>query len=206
MALRPDIIVTSAYLWLGDTVTVSAWAGTESRWPCYRRLYTNADQPKRFKYRSTDTSVATIDPGGFLVARRLGVTTLTATTAGVVSFPKLDLIIAPAVASLALTPTATTLTVGDTMLVRVEAFDGAGKTVTGARVTYGVGPDSIVRVVERPQPQAPGYAISTPFELRVHALRPGSAGVSAAVPRGLVELEAKRSIVLLVEARPAASR
>ena len=89
LELSPGIITTGARLQLGDTLTVKAHADSNPRGLfCHgQRLYSNVDQPSRFTYRSTDTSIVAIDERGFLTARGLGTTTLTATTARVVSLP-----------------------------------------------------------------------------------------------------------------------
>ena len=200
VSLRPEAIVYPSYIWVGDSLTVSAVAGTESHMPCYRPLYSAADEPGRFAYQSTDTAVAAVISGGRLIARATGLTFLTATSAGVASDP-LPVIVAPGVASL-LVGAPAPVQIGDTIVVRVDALDAFGKPVSGAQVAYFVSrpPDSIAVPIAVPRAPPPYTTVATPISLRFRAARPGTATLLINVPHEIpgIQQPVTASVALVV--------
>jgi hypothetical protein len=89
-------------LTVGDTATVWAGAIAGTDWPsCVLYVsretsrYTWPVEPDRFAFQSSDTSVATFGPAGFLTARREGETLLTVTTQSVSRTLLLKVLTAP---------------------------------------------------------------------------------------------------------------
>jgi hypothetical protein len=205
LSLHPEAAVIPSYMWLGDSVTVSAVAGTEPQQPCYRPLYTAADQPTRFSYHSADTAVATISSRGLLVAQSLGLTTLTAASAGVESEP-LSVVVAPAVARLQLTVPSSGVPVGDTLAVHIDALDGTGRVIQGAQVHYLLARplDSIATLVLPPRSTLPLTTVSTPLTLRLLGRRPGSAVLRVSVPHetGGLQPTVADSVVVQITSGP----
>jgi hypothetical protein len=183
LSLRPAGADYPSYVWLGDTLTVAAVAGTDPHEFCYHALYSAVDQPTRFAYQSTDTLVASIDDHGLLRARSLGSTFLSARSAGAQS-SALPVIVAPSVGALRLTSAPPTLNVGDTVAVSVDALDTLGNRIQGGQINFNLARplDSVVAFVSPPRSQPPYATVSTPLTLRLRALRPGDATLVVEAP------------------------
>jgi hypothetical protein len=204
ISLRPDIITLPSYVWVGDTVTVSAVAGTASEMFCYRVLYTAVNQPTRFTYSSTDTSVTTLSERGLLRARTIGLSSLRAHSAGVTSY-ELPVVVAPAVKAFRLTAVPNAAQVGDTISITIDALDDLGKQVVGAQIQTWINrsTDSLATFVSLPRPERPLTTIPTPLTVRLRTLRSGRVTLIVTAPR---ELPAPRrdltdSVVVQIEGR-----
>ncbi len=124
------------YPWVGDAVTLQAVAIRYASLACSGPLYTSHTHPFRFRYESSDTSVASLTLIGhtaLLTARAPGQTRIVAVTAGVRSAEWL-VIVSPAIDSLRVTFTPATGRVGDTITVRLDAVDRQGTAITNALV------------------------------------------------------------------------
>lgn len=167
-----------SYVWLGDSVAVTAIAGTEPQFPCYRQLYTNAEQPADFTYRLTDASVVNMGADRSLAILKPGISTISATTSGVTSVD-LVVIVAPPIASLRVSPSSADVAVGDTVEVLAEALDGNGIPVPGAQVSVWKSLPSDTVATLLPLPGAAGYQTHTaPVHARFRAIRPGTMTVA----------------------------
>ena len=128
------------YPWVGDTVIVRGVALRNLSLFCDGgSLYTSELHPARFRYESSDTSVASLtflgSPGWrpLLTAHAPGQTRIVAVTAGIRSAEWL-VMVSPAIDSLRVTFTPATGRVGDTITVRLDAVDRQGVAITNALV------------------------------------------------------------------------
>jgi hypothetical protein len=182
--------VSAAYVWLGDSLSFEAIAGTDPREFCYHQLFTSAQLPNRFTYQSSNPSVATVSSLGVLVTHSLGVTNVAVMTSGVTS-QVLPVIVGPQVAAIRFSPEPATIQVGDTLSVRIDALDNAGQVAAGAQLHVGLTDapkDSIAMEVSVPRPVPPSFELATPVTVRFLGLRPGVATLEVDVPRYSVRL------------------
>jgi hypothetical protein len=182
--------VNIAYVWTGDSLTLSAVAGTDPHEFCYHELFTSATFPGRFSYQSTSPSVAAVSPLGELVAQSVGTTTVTVMTTGLTSYP-LNVVVSPPIASIRFSAVPPTIKVGDTLNVRIDALDDAGQVVMGGLVDYGLlrSQDSIATTVLAPRPVPPSVELATPLTIRLRGVRAGIATLQVQVLRYTVSLQ-----------------
>jgi hypothetical protein len=186
VAFWPEGVVIPSYAWLGDTITAYVTAGTNPvSLFCYHVLYTSMTAPLRFRYTSTDATVATVSERGLFTGRALGVTRLVATTAGISD--SLWVIVAPALASLRVTATPGTARVGDTITVQVDALDADGAPIIGAQVQSPqlIPPSDRLAIWlpnDRPYPPFPSYTYPTPVVDRLVVQQIGVLAVVAVAP------------------------
>jgi hypothetical protein len=98
------------------------------------------EEPRTVVFRSTDTTVVGLEPTTWYMssmpsvrarARRVGTVTFSATINGVTGSDSLRVI--PEIQSIALTPTRSTLQVGDTVAVTVDIVSTGGEAITTVR-------------------------------------------------------------------------
>ncbi len=117
----------------GDTVTIQA-AGSNRHTARYV-VYSHealGSRTARFRWETTDSTVATIGPTGLMRARRPGRVIVRATFQGITGSTEVE--VWRPIASLRILPTDTTIQVDDTVEVRAAAVDGAGATLPDARL------------------------------------------------------------------------
>jgi hypothetical protein len=175
-----------SYAWPGDTITVYAMADRTPRgFFCAPELYNSVTAPERFRYSSTDTTVATVTSRGLFTGRALGVARLVAVSAGISD--SLPVIVSPAFASLHITVTPAMARVGDTIRVQADALDGNGAVVTGAQVRAFelLWPSDTLATWlpgNRPYPSYPVYTFPTPLVDRLVVRHPGVVTIVAVAP------------------------
>jgi hypothetical protein len=124
------------YLPVGDTATLRATAFSNG-WGA-RMLYdshASEAEARRFRWTSSDTTVATIGPTGLVTARRPGETRLTVAGDRLDGFT-LVLTVYPAVASLDIEPSTVDLEVAGGATLKVVARDAAGRPVAGVPIIF----------------------------------------------------------------------
>jgi hypothetical protein len=185
VAFGPEGVVWPSYAWLGDTITLYASADRATNLVCPPELYNSISAPERFRYSSTDTTVATVTSRGLLAARALGVTRVVAISAGISS--DLPVIVSPPFASLHITVTPATGRVGDTITVRADALDSNGAAVPGGQV----GGFALLRPSDtlatwlpngRPSPPVPYRTFPAPIVDRLVLQHPGVVKILVAAP------------------------
>jgi hypothetical protein len=176
-----------SYAWPGDTITVYAMADRTGRgFFCPPELYNSVTAPERFRYSSTNTTVATVTSRGLLTARALGVAHLVAVSAGISD--SLPVIVSPAFASLHITVTPATARVGDTIRVQADALDGNGAVITGAQIRgFELRWPSLDTLAtwlpaNRPYPSYPVYTFPTPLVDHLVVRHPGVVTIIAVAP------------------------
>jgi hypothetical protein len=160
------------FLTLGDRDTVHAVASING-WPPLVK-YDSHTAPERFQFSSSVPGVAQIDSKGVITAVSGGVTTLHASSEGVVSNP-LVLTVSPRAARLVATPEAMSAAVGDTLAITITAVDDSDIAVAG--VAFTIMPDTTWWAVVSP-PREGDWNLRTPAVLhptakmvgRVHLL------------------------------------
>jgi hypothetical protein len=169
------------YLSMGDTATLRATAYS-SGWGS-RELYdsyASESDARRFRWTSSDSTVATIGPTGLVTARRAGETRLTVTGDRLDGFT-LVLRVYPAVASLDIDPASIDVAVGGGATVRVIARDASGQPVVGVPLIFASSDPAVAGATSNPrQSTAAG-------DQPVYAWRAGTATLRA------VTLHARRS-------------
>jgi hypothetical protein len=155
------------FLMLGDRDTVRAMAWI-SGWPPIVKFDSDT-APERFQYSSSAPSVAQVDTRGVVTAANAGVTTLHASSEGVVSNP-LILTVWPRAARLLVKPEAISAAVGDTLTVTVSAVDERGTEVPG--VPFTIRPDTTWWAIVSP-PREGNWNLRTPLVLHPTAKMAG---------------------------------
>jgi len=184
----PGLGMSTSYAWVGDTMTMYAggFASGTTFFCTTHEEYNSFQSPQRFQFTSTDAAVATLSELGLFTARAAGVTRLAATTAGIKN--ELWVVVSPSFAKLQITITPTTVRVGDTVTVQVNALDSTGAVVTGVQAT---GPglvessDKLATWISRSprsQAQYPNIAFPTPFLDRLVMRGAGRVALEVAVP------------------------
>ena len=173
--------MSPSYLWIGDTVTLYAEAGTKPEEVCYRKLYDSYTAPLSFSYQSSDSGVASISKDASLRALSSGVTQLRAATAGITT-PPLTVIVGAAIGALRMTVSPAAPHVGDTITVRTDALSALGDTLTDAQVEPFNVSDSLVSEIPAVAPVFPYTTLSTPMVSRFVARRAGSVTIVVSAP------------------------
>ena len=93
----------------------------------------------RVAWRSSNTSVATVNAAGLVTAVRAGSATITASTGSASKTLALQ-VVAGTIASLALTPSTVEARTGDVVRFAVTAKDASGKTIAGLTPTWSFSP------------------------------------------------------------------
>jgi uncharacterized protein YjdB len=123
---------------------------------------------RRVDWTSLDPSLATVTSAGVVTALAPGVVTIGATCENVRASTVLTITLSSdSVASITVSPTSATLTVGDTLQLAAALMDASGGALTGRTVTWSVSGTS------------GGEAVSVSSSGRVIALAPGSVIVEA---------------------------
>lgn len=192
----------TTYLWPGDTTTAYVIAGTDSKFPCYHELYNSKDRPDAFSYQLSDSSVVTISKTGLMTARKLGVSTVAATSVGVHGIFLPVVIVVPPVASIRLTMAPASMRVGDTVSINVDALDDGGRAVPNAQLAFYLARtlDSVAVFVSAPSSTRPYASVPAPRAVRVRALRTGSFTFVAQAPRGAAGFGVTDSVRVTVAA------
>lgn len=126
LLVRPfaDTIFVGDTMTAGDTLRLSALARTFSG---------DTVAVAGVAWESSDSSIATVDAAGVVKAQRIGEVTITASAGERASA---RIVIAPATASLMLTPAAGTLVLGDSLQLFAQAYNVSGAPVAGVRYEY----------------------------------------------------------------------
>ena len=132
VAVSPDTVVLGA---LGATATLTAKVSDQAA-----RVMEGA----AVSWTSGDTAVAVVDSAGVVTAVAGGATAITA-MAGAASGSAV-VTVAQVVGSVAVTPAADTVELGDTLRLSAEAFDGNGHRVAGARFEWRSSDTAVARV------------------------------------------------------------
>ena len=164
----------TAVMFVRDTATLRALASARG-WPTTVRHDSENGAARRFRWTSSDTTVAHVSPDGLVEARATGVAMLRAEVDGVISDP-LALRVSPQVSTLWITPSMAAIRVGDTVAFQIVARDAAGEPLHGilvsVRTTGALGPS-----IETP-------FLATPGTLHFRAGAVGRAEVFAAAYHG----------------------
>jgi len=160
-------VTEMGFLMLGDRDTVRAMAWI-SGWPPIVKFDSDT-APERFQYSSSAPSVAQVDTRGVVRAASAGVTTLHASSEGVVSNP-LILTVWPRATRLLATPEQVSAAVGDTLMVTVTAVDESGTEVSG--VPFTIRPDTTWWAIVSP-PREGSWNLRTPVVLHPTAKMAG---------------------------------
>lgn len=148
-----------AFLTLGDLDTLRAMASI-SGWPPIVK-YDSHTAPERFQFSSSAPGVARVDSKGIITAVSDGVTTLHASSEGVMSNP-IVLTVSPRAARLLANPEAISAAVGDTLTITVSAVDDSDIAVAG--VPFTIMPDTTWWAVVGP-PREGDWNLRTPAVL-----------------------------------------
>jgi hypothetical protein len=167
--------VSHAYLTVGDRDTVRAHANTGG-WPS-RTKYDSANEPTRFQYASSNSSVASVDAHGVVTALSVGATDLVASADGISSLP-VRLAVSPPANSLKAEPALVSAQVGDSFAISIRALDSAGKSVSN--VIFNVGPDTTSWGLTS-RPREGDWQLRTPTVLHFHAKVAGRLRIIATV-------------------------
>lgn len=166
ITLGPPGWVSHAYLAVGDRDTVRAQASSAG-WPP-RIKYDSASEPRRFRYSSSNTSVASVDEYGIVTAISPGETDLVVTAESFSS--ALRLAVSPRAHSLQAEPVQVTKVVGDSFSISLKALDSAGQSLSG--VIFSVGLDTTYWAVTS-LPREGTWGLRTPIVLHFQARTAG---------------------------------
>lgn len=167
--------VSHAHLAVGDRDTVRAVAQTGS-WPP-RVKYDSANEPRRFRYLSSNPLIASVDENGIVRAIAVGATDLVASVDGVNSLP-MRLAVSPPASSLQAEPALVTALVGDSFAISIKALNSIGESVSG--VIFNVGVDTTHWAVTS-QPREGDWQLHTPIVLHFQAKMAGRLRITATV-------------------------
>ena len=120
-------------------------------------------------WSSGSTAVATVDATGLVTATGNGTATISATSESASGTATMT--VAQAVSEVAVTPTADTLAIGDTLRISAEAVDANGNAVAEAAFTWSSSDDSVAAVDDSGLVLGLGEGMAT--------IRAASGGVSA---------------------------
>jgi hypothetical protein len=160
-------VTEMGFLMFGDRDTVRAMAWI-SGWPPIVKFDSDTAR-ERFQYSSSAPSVAQVDTRGVVTAASAGVTTLHASSEGVVSNP-LILTVWPRATRLLAKPEEISAAVGDTLAVTVTAVDESGYEVPG--VPFTIRPDTTWWAIVSP-PREGNWNLRTPLVLHPTAKMAG---------------------------------
>jgi hypothetical protein len=114
---------------VGDSVGLNAVAmGTGA---LFGYLYSSSDAPQRFRWRSSDTSIATIDAAGFLRTKAPGVAAISSETAGIWGTLTID--VQPSDLIVVMEPTFVRLVPGERTQLTASVTDRIGAPVITPR-------------------------------------------------------------------------
>lgn len=179
LGCRPGVGVSGPghyYLAVGDTGTFRASAYTGLFFPG-DAAYTSVTAPGRFRWRSSDPTVAEVSAAGLVTARAPGRARIEAETGGVRHGQELT--VEPPAAALALHVSRDSVRVGDTVRLTVTALDSAGRSIRGVYVyTY----LATFRARGVPTGERRNGPAVTPFGLTLRADSAGEAVIGAFRP------------------------
>ncbi len=130
-----DVKPAANALSIGDTVRLSAEA-----FDADGHVLAGAE----YAWASDDESVAKVDNEGLVTAVGDGTTEVTATTGSVTGWAEIT--VGQHVTTVEVTPTANALSIGATVRLSAEAFDGNGQLVAGTVFTWATGDESVATV------------------------------------------------------------
>lgn len=160
--------IGDAFLTLGERDSLQAQAFSDG-WLNRQTIYDSSKEPRRFHYRSSNPSVATVDSVGHITTLSVGETALTASVGTVIS-PTIRLMVSPEAAALLAQPESVAVRVGETFSVSVNAVDSAGASVPD--VIFNVGLDTTWWAVTS-EPLEGDWKIHTPKTLHFQARMAG---------------------------------
>ncbi len=173
-ALMAPAIRGKVAMLAGDSVQLIAIAESEGYGelgPAPRNIADSRITPAAFQWTSSDSAVATVGPSGLLVARAIGLASVSVGIGGVRSEP-MALTVIPPVATFRLTGSVSPVTVGDTLRLSVAAVDAAGHEVPG--------------VLFQLAPGEPAWTTFAPVGNIRWETSPASVSLRAAVPGSVV--------------------
>lgn len=180
--------VSHAHLAVGDRDTVRAVAQTGG-WPS-RVKYDSANEPRRFRYSSSNASVASVDEDGVVRAITVGATELVASVDGISSLP-MRLAVSPPASSLRAEPALVAALVGDSFAISIKALNSTGQSVSG--VIFNVGLDTTQWAVTS-QPREGDWQLHTPIVLHFQAKMAGHVRITATVSHERAESRFQASV------------
>jgi hypothetical protein len=185
------------FLFAGDTSRFVALAFSDPGFLQGRIKFRSDDMQGRFSWASTNPAVATVDAHGLVTALSRGVTQLTARVDGHQNHP-LPIHVTPPATSLSAEPRSIHVTLGDTVVLQVQALTGTGGSVTG--VPFGVSPNDQFWTVLRPLDATRMFA---PYGSRFVAMTIGQVVLTArSVNRRMDRLLTAPAVTIDVVPRP----
>jgi hypothetical protein len=172
---RPDYDHSDAVLLTGDRIQLVASVQSRARPTTPLRVENDSKaSPGAYAWSSSDTSVARVSSEGVLGAVGMGRSTITARATGHgVTGGFLVRVGTPRLARLTLAPRDTTVTVGDTLTVRVDAADPSGGPIRAVPVDFEVRPIATDGVAPRWRVLRSWAYIETPAYRPIRFQSPG---------------------------------